>query len=71
VREHGDRLGAADGVDVKDTEQAAQARMLGCGNPPNSRCGGDATAIDATPASWAGTRFMITLDASGASPPGT
>ena len=45
--------------------------MLGCGSPPYSRCGGEASAIEATPATWAGTTFMITLEASGASPPGT
>ena len=45
--------------------------MLGCGRPPNSRCGGEASAIEATPATWAGTTFMITLEASGARPPGT
>ncbi len=45
--------------------------MLGCGSPPNSRCGGEASAIEVTPATWAGTTFMITLEASGARPPGT
>jgi len=45
--------------------------MLGCGSPPNPACGGLATAIDGTPATWAGTTFISTLDASGASPPGT
>ncbi len=33
--------------------------------------GGVATASDSTPATWAGTTFISTLDASGASPPGT
>ena len=47
------------------------ARMDGCGQPEWSRCGGEASAIEATPATWAGTTFMITLEASGASPPGT
>ncbi len=50
---------------------AHSARMLGCGSPPKSFCGGLATAIDATPAACAGTTFMMTLDASGARPPGT
>ena len=45
--------------------------MLGCGSPSNSTCGGEATAIEATPATWAGTTFMITLEASAARPPGT
>ena len=48
-----------------------RARMDGCGQPEWSRCGGEASAIEATPATWAGTTFMITLEASGASPPGT
>ena len=48
-----------------------RARIVGCGQPANSRCGGEASAIEATPATWAGTTFMITLEASGASPPGT
>ena len=47
------------------------ARMLGCGSPPNARCGGEAMASEATPAAWAGTTFMITEEASGARPPGT
>ena len=45
--------------------------MLGCGRPPNSFCGGEATAMDGTPATWAGTTFMMTLEARGARPPGT
>jgi hypothetical protein len=45
--------------------------MLGCGWPANSSCGGEANAIEATPATWAGTTFMITLEARGANPPGT
>ena len=45
--------------------------MLGCGRPPKSICGGEASAIEGTPATFAGTTFMITLEASGASPPGT
>ena len=44
--------------------------MLGCGSPSNSTCGGEATAIEATPATWAGTTFMITLEASGGEPAG-
>ena len=45
--------------------------MLGCGSPSNSACGGDATAMEATPAIWAGITFMITLEARAARPPGT
>ncbi len=41
---------------------AQAARTAGCGRPPNSRCGGDATAIDSTPAAWAGTTFITTDD---------
>ena len=47
------------------------ASTFGCGSPPNSRCGGEASAIEGTPATCAGTTFMITLEASGARPPGT
>ena len=36
--------------------------MVGCGRPPNSFCAGENTAIDSTPATWAGTTFMTTLD---------
>lgn len=34
--------------------------MVGCGRPPKSFCGGEATAMPSTPASWAGTTFMTT-----------
>ena len=44
---------------------------MGCGSPPWSFCGDDVSAIDSTPATWAGTTFMTTLETSGASPPGT
>lgn len=47
------------------------ARIVGCGKPPCSRCGGDVTARDETPATWAGTTFISTEEANGASPPGT
>ena len=50
---------------------AQAASTPGSGRPPWSRCGGEATAMDSTPAIWAGTTFMTTLDSSGASPPGT
>src|SRR3954449_2061400 len=50
---------------------AHAARTPGSGRPPWSRCGGEATAIDSTPAICAGTTFITTLDSSGASPPGT
>ena len=39
---------------------AHAARIVGCGSPPNSFCGGDASAMDSTPASWAGTTFITT-----------
>ncbi len=41
---------------------AHAARIVGCGRPPNSACGGEATASEATPASWAGTTFITTED---------
>src|SRR6478609_3347550 len=50
---------------------AHAARFVGCTAPPNSRCGGLASAIDSTPAVWAGTTFISTLETSGARPPGT
>lgn len=39
---------------------AQAARIVGCGSPPNSAWAGDASAMDSTPASCAGTTFMIT-----------
>lgn len=36
--------------------------MVGWGSPPLSFCGGDATAMPSTPASWAGTTFITTED---------
>ena len=45
--------------------------MAGAGRPPWSGCGGEATAIWATPATCAGTTFMITDEGSGTSPAGT
>ncbi len=45
--------------------------MVGCGSPWNSFCGGEASAMLRTPASCAGTAFITTEEASGASPPGT
>src|SRR5882757_11332022 len=47
------------------------ARIAGCGNPANSFCGGEHTAIELTPATCAGTTFMTTLDGYTARPPGT
>src|SRR3954449_11142653 len=50
---------------------AHAANTPGSGIPPWSRCGGEATAIDSTPAICAGTTFMTTRDSNGARPPGT
>src|SRR3954468_13947524 len=50
---------------------AHAARTPGSGRPPWSRCGGEATAIEPTPAICAGTTFITTLESSGANPPGT
>ena len=52
------------------------ARIVGCGRPaphwPNEVFwGGLARAIEPTPATWAGTTFISTLETSGATPPGT
>src|SRR3990170_5061719 len=45
--------------------------MVGWIAPPNSFCGGEASATDDTPATRAGTTFMTTLDGYTALPPGT
>ena len=63
VGEHRDRLRAADRVHLVDAEQRAgredhrvrAGRRWSC-------CGGLATASEPTPATWAGTTFMTTLD---------
>ena len=51
--------------------RAQAARTVGSGSPAASGRGGEASAIDRTPATWAGTTFITTLDGSGDSPPGT
>ena len=50
---------------------AHAARIVGCGNPPNSFCGGEATAMLATPAICAGMTFINTELGYTARPPGT
>ena len=50
---------------------AHAARIVGCGRPPWSFCGDEVSAIEPTPATWAGTTFMTTLETRGATPPGT
>ena len=50
---------------------AHAARMVGCGQPSLSVCGGLTTAMDSTPATLAGTTFITTLDGYTARPPGT
>ena len=62
VGEHRDRLGAADRVHLVDAEQRAGGQDQRVRQAAYSRCGGDATASDATPATWAGTTFITTLD---------
>ncbi len=57
---------------TSSTPSSAQAaRIVGCGSPPYSCCGELASAIDSTPATWAGTTFISTVETSGARPPGT
>ena len=51
--------------------RAHAAMIVGSGRPPWACCGGLDRAIEPTPATWAGTTFITTLDTSGASPPGT
>ena len=41
---------------------AQAASTAGCGSPPCSRPGGDATAISPTPATCAGITFITTED---------
>src|SRR5579863_7187962 len=50
---------------------AQAARMAGAGRPALSWRGGEATAIWPTPATWAGTTFMMTEEGSGTRPAGT
>src|SRR5690606_40337158 len=50
---------------------AHAARIVGCGSPSKSFCGGEATAMDVTPAACAATTFMTTELGYTASPPGT
>ena len=71
VREHGDRLGAADGVHLVDAEQRAGGEHPGVRQAAVSLCGGLATASEPTPATWAGTTFITTVHGYIASPPGT
>src|SRR6478672_8537570 len=49
---------------------AAAARIVGCGRPPCSACGGETTTKDSTPATCAGTTFITTDDGYTARPPG-
>lgn len=62
---------------TSSTPSSAQAaRIVGCGRPPAGSpgkagfCGGDASAMDSTPASWAGTTFITTEDGYTERPPG-
>ncbi|CAB4546837.1 unannotated protein [freshwater metagenome] len=50
---------------------AHAANIVGCGKPPNSFCGGEATAMLATPAICAGITFINTELGYTARPPGT
>ena len=62
VREHRDGLGAAGRVHLVDAEQRAGGEDRGVRQAAELLLGGEASAIDSTPASWAGTTFMITED---------
>ena len=62
VRERADRAGAAHGVDLLMPRSAATPATVGCTRPSKAACGGEASAIDRTPATCAGTTFMTTLD---------
>ena len=63
VGEHRHRLRPTDRIDLR-RPRAARRRPAPRGSvrPPNSAFGGDATASEATPATWAGTTFITTLD---------
>ena len=72
VGEHGDRLGAADGVDLVDAEQLAGREDRRVREARRWSFWGElVSAIEPTPATWAGTTFISTLETSGATPPGT
>ena len=44
------------------TPSSAQAASTVASGQPVLRCGGDVTAMPETPATWAGTTFITTLD---------
>ena len=69
VRERRDRRGAADRVDLLDTEDRRGGEDLR--GRQAIQPGGLATAIRPTPATWAGTTAMTRLDGYAARPPGT
>ena len=63
VKSWGDMAKEYRGIDAISVipSNAHVARIVGCGKPPKSFCGGDATAIDCTLAICAGITFIITL----------
>ena len=69
VGKGGHGLGAAHGPHLID-RRAAQAVPASPGRPCHRPAPGVATAIEATPATWAGTTVMISVEGSGARPPG-
>ena len=71
VGEHRDGLGTADGVHLGDAEEGAGGEDRRVRQAPVVGRGDEVSASDRTPATWAGTTFMTTLDTSGAMPPGT
>ena len=71
VGEHGDRLGAADGVHLLDSQQRAGGQDRRVRQPAVLGLRARGRAMDRTPATWAGTTFITTLETSGAIPPGT
>ena len=54
------QVAGVDSLAVASPPQAA--RTAGCGRPSYTFCGGEATASESTPATWAGITFMITDD---------
>ena len=72
VGEHRDRLGAADRVHLVDAEQRAGGEDRRVRQAAELRAAaGEATASEPTPATWAGTTFITTLDGYATRPPGT
>ncbi len=67
VGQRRDAPGAACAVDLREAEQCCRGQNVRLS--VESLRGGEMTAMSVTPATWAGTAFMIRLEMSGVSPP--